>query len=94
VPAQWADTYGEWTQEERLVRERGEKGRAEAKKLGKKTGQDGLGFLAALEAPGAPGKLLELPEVKILREAWEQQYEVGAGECRWRGSRSGWWSVT
>lgn len=73
APTQWAERYGQWSQQERLVREKGERGRAEVLRLAQQTGQDGARLLADLA--GAPEQLRSLPAVEVLGRVWRQQYE-------------------
>src|SRR2546430_1621954 len=48
TPANWLETYGEWTQAERLVKERGDKGKAEQTSLLMQTARDGFELLEKL----------------------------------------------
>jgi transposase len=76
VPASWAEQYGNWTQQERLVRSKGEAGRAEAEKLLQQAGADGQWLLDKLAAPGAPAALAAAEPVGLLRRVWNQQFET------------------
>jgi transposase len=78
VPSSWAEQYGAWTQHERLVRSKGEAGRAEAEKLLQQAGADGQWLLDKLAAPGTPQTLPAALAVSLLRRVWAQQFETVA----------------
>jgi len=69
VPPSWEERYGKRCVAERLSE-------SEKAVLQAETGQDGQWLLERLDAPGTPKGLRELPEVKVLRTVWGQQYEV------------------
>jgi len=69
VPPSWEERYGKRCVAERLSE-------SERAVLQAETGQDGQWLLERLAAPGTPQGLNDLPEVKILRTVWEQQYEI------------------
>jgi transposase len=69
VPPTWEERYGKRCVAERLS----ESARAG---LQAETGQAGQWLLERLAAPTTPRGLSELPEVKVLRTVWAQQYEV------------------
>lgn len=75
VPSSWAEQYGAWTQQERLVRSKGEAGRVEAEKLLQQAGADGQWLLDKLAAPGTPAALAAAEPVGLLRRVWDQQFE-------------------
>jgi len=75
VPSSWAETYGTWTQAERLVHSKGEAGRAEAEKLLQQAGADGQWLLDKLAASGTPAALAAAEPVGTLRRVWGQQFE-------------------
>lgn len=70
----WIQSYGEWTQAERLVKESGPAGKAQTQRLLIKTGEDGFALLEALGREETPRQLKELEAVKILQRVWTQQY--------------------
>jgi transposase len=74
VPGEWIETYGEWTESERLVKESGPNGEAETERLLKETGRDGVQLLEQLEADGQARELRELKAIKRLEQVWRQQY--------------------
>lgn len=77
TPASWLETYGEWTQVERLVKERGDKGKAEQTSLMMQTARDGFELLEKLEELNA-AELMKLPAVETLQLVWSQQFEKRA----------------
>lgn len=74
VPEQWLDTYGEWTQAERLIKETGPKAATQLRTLLLRTGQDGFKLLDWLQQDTTPAALRELETVKLLQKVWQQQY--------------------
>jgi transposase len=82
VPSSWAEQYGSWTQQERLVHGKGEAGQAEAERLLQQAGADGQWLLDKLAAPGGPPALVAAEPVGILRRVWAQQFERVAGQVR------------
>jgi transposase len=82
VPSSWAEQYGAWTQQERLVRSKGEAGRAEAEKLLQQAGADGQWLLDKLAAPGTPKGLAAAGAIGILKRVWDQQFEKVEGRVR------------
>jgi transposase len=79
VPASWADTYGAWTQHERLVRAKGEAGRAEAEQRLQQAGADGQWLWDKLAGPETSPALRALPAIAQLQQVWRQQFETVAG---------------
>ena len=69
LPPTWEELYGKRCVAERLSKK-------ELALLQDGTGQDGQWLLDRLDAPSTPKGLSELPEVKVLRTVWAQQYEV------------------
>lgn len=82
VPSSWAEQYGGWTQQERLVRAKGEAGRAEAEKLLQQAGADGQWLLDKLATPGTPKGLVEAGPMGILKRVWGQQFETVDGKVK------------
>ena len=75
VPDAWVDRYAEWTQAERIVKERGAKGAAKTQALLIRTGRDGFTLLDALAAESTPADLWELESVTVMETVWLQQYQ-------------------
>jgi hypothetical protein len=79
VPASWAERYAQPAHGERLVKERGEKGRAAANALAQQIGQDGVWLLGRIDAADTPTLIRDLPQVKTLRTVWAQQFQIDEG---------------
>jgi transposase len=52
--------------------------------LAQQIGTDGLHLLAALERIDAPPEGKNLESVQVLRQVWQQYYELSEGEAKWR----------
>jgi transposase len=63
-------------------------GAKEREALALTIGQDGVHLLAALATPEAPPVGAVLPEVALLRQVWEQQYERAGEGVRWRAEEA------
>lgn len=79
IPPPWRERYGRRIEEYRLP-----KGQAARQAFAATVGADGLALLAALAAPETPTRVCDLPAVALLRRVWEQQFDVSAGQVRWR----------
>ncbi|MFG2370576.1 IS1182 family transposase [Streptomyces sp. NPDC048504] len=78
--ADWFERYASRTEDYWLPQ-----GRGKRTELAEQTGRDGMRLLRDAFAPVAPAWLRELPAVRILREAWVQQYWLDeVGQVRWR----------
>jgi len=69
IDGSWQQVYGQRIDNLRLPASE-----AARKKLAEQYGRDGYHLLEAVQAPGAPGWLRELPAVAALRVIWVQQY--------------------
>jgi transposase len=79
IPAEWRERYGHRVENYRLP-----KADQERRALAEQIGADGLHLLHALEQPHAPVGLQELPGVQVLRQVWQQYYDLSSGRARWR----------
>ncbi len=79
LKSEWVDRYGERVDEYRLPKEKSER-----QALLKVIGQDGQELLEAIEQAKDLSWLKEVPAVKILKQVWEQQYILEAGQIRHR----------
>jgi hypothetical protein len=52
--------------------------------LAQQIGADGLHLLHALEQAEAPADLSEVASVQLLRQVWQQSYDLSAGQAKWR----------
>jgi transposase len=79
ITGDWLLRYEHRVENYRLPREKSKR-----KVLAEQIGADGLHLLQALEHPEAPAGLSELGSVRVLRQVWEQYYEVSQGRAKWR----------
>ena len=84
VPAEWTTRYGARVDSYRMPKQ--EDARCE---LAITIGRDGFALLTAVYGPDAPGWLVEVAAVEVLRRAWVQQYhraqtDDGGTEVTWR----------
>jgi transposase len=82
VSTDWYDRYGLRFEQYRLP-----KSKAERERLAETIGADGYHLLSAIDADRAPQWLREVPAVKVLRQMWEQQYDVRNGQVHWRSEK-------
>src|SRR5687768_12133830 len=79
----WFERYGRSFNQYRLPLTE-----TEREELALTIGQDGRSLLAALEEESqSPQSLRELPALEILRQVWQQQYEVKDGRLSWRENK-------
>ncbi|TMF47573.1 MAG: hypothetical protein E6I32_09505 [Chloroflexi bacterium] len=52
--------------------------------LAEQIGADGLALLRALEQAATPAELQEVHSVQLLRQVWQQYFELGEGQAHWR----------
>jgi transposase len=81
VTPDWFARYSHRVEDYRLP-----KGQEARQQYGAVIGADGIQLLAALQAQAAPAWLRELPAVVVLRQVWEQQYQLVDGQARWRAA--------
>lgn len=74
---EWFERYGRRIEDQRLP-----KGKEAREEYLRTVGADGIRLLGHLDAPYAPRSLRRLSEVNILRQIWEQHYEVVEGQIR------------
>ena len=70
APPEWFERYAHRVEETRLPR-----GKATREEYARTVGQDGFDLLKALEEPGAPAGLKDLPAIEILRRVWQRHFE-------------------
>lgn len=80
TPGEWRDTYGQWTQAERIVRGTGARGLAETREHLLQTGRDGFRLLQAVEQSQTPAAIVALSAVVLMRQVWSQQYRWVPGD--------------
>jgi transposase len=74
---EWFERYGRRIEDQRLP-----KGKEAREEYLKTVGADGIRLLARIDDPHTPQSLKDLAEVEILRQLWEQHYELIDGEIR------------
>ncbi len=79
ISAEWIERYEHRVENYRLPKETSKR-----TALAQQIGADGLHLLRAVEQADAPSEVNELASVKVLREVWEQYYEVSEGTAKWR----------
>ena len=70
TPLAWYERYSRRIEESRLP-----KATAEREAYAQTVGEDGFMLLDALDTPGVPEGLRELPSMDALRQAWQRHYE-------------------
>lgn len=79
VSADWIKRYGA-----RIDSYRFPKGDNVRTEWAEQVSRDGFTILDAIDAPGAPAWLREIPAVRVLRRAWGEQYHRDDKGVRWR----------
>jgi len=79
VSEDWFERYRHRVENYRLPKEQSKR-----RELAEVIGRDGQQVLDALQHAETPGGLAQLESVQVLRQVWEQYYEVKAGQIRWR----------
>lgn len=81
IPPSWEERYGE-----RFVLQRHR--REEWVEHDKHVGEDGQWFLARVEGAGAPAEIRSLPEVRVLKTVWAQQFREAEGKIVYQAGTS------
>jgi transposase len=79
MPPEWVERYGHRVENYRLP----QSGR-ERQAYAAQVGADGAALLAAVDAEQVLGWLGQVEAVAVLRQVWNQQYEIVEGQPRWR----------
>ncbi len=79
ISPDWFERYSHRVENYRLP-----KAASQRTALAEQIGADGLHLLHALEQPQAPAGLKDVPTVQLLRQVWQQYYEVAGGKANWR----------
>jgi transposase len=80
----WAERYARRAEDDRLPT-----GKEARDALALAIGADGHALLSAVEAPGAPVWLRELPAIQTLRRVWVQQFYLEGDDLHWRTDERG-----
>ena len=79
ITADWFERYSHRVENYRLP-----KAENQRTALAEQIGADGVHLLAALEQADAPLGLKELESVQVLRQVWQQYYDLSKGRATWR----------
>ena len=78
ISTEWLDRYVHRVENYRLP-----KAESQRRALAEQIGADGLHLLRALEQAGTPAQVQQLDSVQLLRQVWQQYYEVREGQAHW-----------
>jgi transposase len=79
ISADWFERYSHRVEKYRLP-----KAESQRTALAQQIGADGLYLLQALEQPETPAELKDAPSVQLLRQVWQQYYDLSGGKAKWR----------
>ncbi len=79
ISLDWFERYGHRVENYRLP-----KAESQRTALAQQIGADGLHLLHALERPDAPAELAEVASVQLLKQVWQQYYDLSGGKANWR----------
>ncbi len=79
ITPDWFERYSHRVENYRLP-----KAESQRTALAQQIGADGLHLLHALEKPDAPETLKNEASVQLLRQVWQQYYDVTGGKVKWR----------
>ncbi len=79
LTSDWFERYSHRVENYRLP-----KAESQRTALAQQIGADGLHLLQALEKPDAPDHLKNEASVHVLRQVWQQYYDLSSGKAKWR----------
>jgi transposase len=79
ISTEWLGRYVHRVENYRLP-----KAESQRRALAEQIGADGLHLLRVLEQAGTPAQVQQVESVQLLRQVWQQYYEVVEGQARWR----------
>ena len=79
ISPDWFERYSHRVENYRLP-----KAESQRTALAQQIGADGLHLLQALEKPEAPESLKDEASVQLLRQVWQQYYDLSGGKAKWR----------
>ncbi len=79
ISADWFERYSHRVENYRLP-----KAENQRTALAQQIGADGLHLLQALEKPEVPDSLKDEASVQLLRQVWQQYYDLSGGKAKWR----------
>ncbi len=83
ITPDWFDRYSHRVENYRLP-----KAESQRTALAQQIGADGVHLFAALSQADAPDEARDLESVQVLRQVWQQYYEVSEGKAKWRAGPS------
>ncbi len=79
ISPDWFERYSHRVENYRLP-----KAESQRTALVQQIGADGMHLLSALEQPEAPAELTDVASVHMLRQVWQQYYDLSDGKAKWR----------
>jgi len=79
VSPDWFERYSHRVENYRLPKQESQR-----VALAQQIGADGLYLLQALERPDAPAGLKDEASVHVVRQVWQQYYDLSEGTAKWR----------
>ena len=79
ISPDWFERYSHRVENYRLP-----KAESQRTALAQQIGADGVHLLQALEQPHAPAELKQVASVQLLRQVWQQYYDLSGGKAKWR----------
>ncbi len=79
ISPDWFERYSHRVENYRLP-----KAESQRPAVAQQIGADGLHLLHALEQPEAPADLSDVASVQMLRQVWQQYYDLSGGKAKWR----------
>jgi transposase len=79
ISPDWFERYSHRVENYRLP-----KAETQRMALAQQIGADGMHLLHALEHPEAPAGLKDSASVQLLRQVWQQYYDLSGGKAKWR----------
>ncbi len=79
VSPDWFERYSHRVENYRLPKQESQR-----VALAQQIGADGLSLLQALERPDAPAGLKDEASVHVVRQVWQQYYDLSEGTAKWR----------
>ena len=79
ISPDWFERYSHRVENYRLP-----KAESQRTALAQQIGADGVHLLQSLEQPDAPADLKDIASVQMLRQVWQQYYDLSGGKAKWR----------
>lgn len=79
ISPDWFERYSHRVENYRLP-----KAESQRTALAQQIGADGVHLLQSLEHPDAPAELKDIASVQMLRQVWQQYYDLSGGKAKWR----------